>query len=119
METNLLTALLIVFILSTVLFVTLFIIVNKRNQTSLNALKDSINKYNELYSLYSENNKLLRSYEITVDNYQNMITTVSDELPKKHDAKSFAMKLADELAPYFIIDDENNKVSISIYKGTA
>lgn len=119
MGTNLLTALFIVFFLFTVLFVILFIIVSKRNQTSLNALKDSINKYNELYSLYSENNKLLRSYEITVDNYQNMITTVSDELPKKHDAKSFAMKLADELAPYFIIDDENNKVSINIYRGTA
>ena len=78
--------------------------------------------YSETYTAYDEAHKedqrMLRSYEITFDNYQNDLVTLKDELPKKHDAKSLAMKLANELEPYLKIDEENGTVSIIIYKGT-
>lgn len=98
-------------------FITLFIITNKKLKENVKALKDSNDSLAQCFTDYDEIKRELRSYEITVENYENLLVKVSDELPKKHEAKSYAMKLANELAEYFKIDEENNKVSLIVYKG--
>lgn len=81
-------------------------------------LKTYSQTYNDYEEARKEDQRMLRSYEITFDNYQNDLVTLKDELPKKHDPRSLAMKLANELEPYFKIDEENGTVSIIVYKGT-
>lgn len=83
--------------------------------------KEAIKTYDEIVEAYEksckESERLLHSYEITFDNYQNLMVVIKDTLPKKHDARSYAMKLANELAPYFKINEEKEEVSLVIYKG--
>ena len=98
-------------------FITLFIITNKKLKSNIEALKESNDSLAKCLTDYEEIKRELRSYEITVENYENLLVKISDDLPKKHEARSYAMKLANELAEYFKIDEENNKVSLIVYKG--
>lgn len=115
MSSTLLLGILIAVAMIAVLFIVLYFIANKKYKA---AIQEYSKRDTEMTELHNEDQRMLRSYEITVDNYENFIITVSDELPKKHDARSFAMKLANELAPYFKVNEEGNTVSLTLYTGT-
>ena len=44
------------------------------------------------------------------------VDTVSDKIPESMDAQSYALQLSNELKNYFVVDEINNKVSITVLK---
>lgn len=118
MSSSLLLGILIAVTMIAVLFIVLYFLANSKYRTMLTKAQEYSKSITEMEEQHNEDQRMLRSYEITVDNYENFIITLFDDLPKKHDARSFAMKLANELAPYFKVDEENNTVSLTLYTGT-
>lgn len=107
------TALIICLIVISILLIVFIVFYNKEKMKVLNT-NETLSKW---ISEYEESERLLRSYEITVENYENLLVKITDKLPKRMDARGFAMKLSNELAEYFKVNEEEGTVSLIVYKG--
>lgn len=51
-----------------------------------------------------------------LDDLKSKIVTLKDEIPVSETAQAYALKLSNELADYFKIDEEHNEISITVIK---
>ena len=56
-----------------------------------------------------------RKLEACIEHNKNIVT-ITDKLPERRDAQSYALKLSNELKDYFIVNEETNTLSLRVQK---